>query len=242
MNDSRRREGYSKKRSVIVDAAWQLFARHGYELTTVDTIVETADISKGTFYHYFESKEDVLDAVVERMTTVALEKIRKAVHESELSAVQRLNRFFVASRQWRFENIQIVREIIEILYRDENVRLLHKSNERSMEKTAPLLKEIIEQGVEEGIFSTPDSEETAFMILEMLRSAGKRIMAVYKNSSDKELSEACTELARRMNVYPMMIERMLCAESGSLERIDRSVFEHGIQAFRRGLTEEGSVR
>ena len=44
----------------ILKAAWKLFEEKGYEETTVDEIIEATHTSKGTFYHYFKSKEDLL--------------------------------------------------------------------------------------------------------------------------------------------------------------------------------------
>ena len=44
----------------ILNAAWKLFEEKGYEETTVDEIIEATHTSKGTFYHYFKSKEDLL--------------------------------------------------------------------------------------------------------------------------------------------------------------------------------------
>lgn len=51
----------TKKR--IVNAAWHLFYRHGYENTTIEDIIEEAHISKGSFYHYFTCKDDMIGAI-----------------------------------------------------------------------------------------------------------------------------------------------------------------------------------
>ena len=50
-------------KSKIVTAAWKLFYQYGYESTTVDDIVEESQTSKGSFYHYFESKDDLLGSL-----------------------------------------------------------------------------------------------------------------------------------------------------------------------------------
>ena len=47
----------------IVEAAWDLFYRQGYDETTVDDIVELSQTSKGSFYHYFESKDALLGSL-----------------------------------------------------------------------------------------------------------------------------------------------------------------------------------
>ena len=53
-------EKKSNNRVKILNAAWHLFSEKGYEETTVDEIIEATNTSKGTFYHYFKSKEDLL--------------------------------------------------------------------------------------------------------------------------------------------------------------------------------------
>lgn len=47
----------------IVSAAWELFYKQGYDDTTVDDIVELSGTSKGSFYHYFESKDALLSSL-----------------------------------------------------------------------------------------------------------------------------------------------------------------------------------
>ncbi len=50
-------------KSKIVEAAWQLFYEHGYEATTVEDVVRASGTSKGSFYHYFESKDALLGSL-----------------------------------------------------------------------------------------------------------------------------------------------------------------------------------
>lgn len=50
-------------KSRIVSAAWQLFYEYGYDNTTVDDIIERSNTSKGSFYHYFESKDALLGSL-----------------------------------------------------------------------------------------------------------------------------------------------------------------------------------
>jgi len=47
----------------IVSAAWKLFYTQGYDNTTIDEIVDAAHVSKGSFYHYFEGKESLIEGV-----------------------------------------------------------------------------------------------------------------------------------------------------------------------------------
>jgi len=47
----------------IVTAAWKLFYEQGFDGTTIDEIIELSETSKGSFYHYFEGKDDLLSSL-----------------------------------------------------------------------------------------------------------------------------------------------------------------------------------
>ena len=57
------RKSTNLTKSRIVTAAWNLFYQNGYENTTIDDIVEASQTSKGSFYHYFESKDALLGSL-----------------------------------------------------------------------------------------------------------------------------------------------------------------------------------
>ena len=59
------RRGTRNTRGKIVDAAWKLFYRQGYEQTTVEEILTASGTSRGTFYHYFEGKDALLSSLAE---------------------------------------------------------------------------------------------------------------------------------------------------------------------------------
>ena len=52
-------------RGKIIDAAWQLFYRQGYDDTTVEEIIEASGTSRGSFYHYFQGKDDLLSTLAD---------------------------------------------------------------------------------------------------------------------------------------------------------------------------------
>ena len=70
-----REEEYTAKRNEILDVALQLVYSKGYDKMTIQDILDQLKISKGAFYHYFNSKVDVLEAVVERMATEQVKPI-----------------------------------------------------------------------------------------------------------------------------------------------------------------------
>lgn len=64
--EQQNREAREASRDRIVETALALFARHGYERTSVRMIARDAGIAQGLLYNYFESKEDLLRAIFER--------------------------------------------------------------------------------------------------------------------------------------------------------------------------------
>ena len=52
-------------RGKIIDAAWMLFYRQGYDDTTVEEIIEESGTSRGSFYHYFQGKDNLLSTLAD---------------------------------------------------------------------------------------------------------------------------------------------------------------------------------
>ena len=63
-------------REKIIDASWELFHEKGFGETTINDIINKADISKGTFYYYFRSKDNLLDTLSEILDR-EYERLRK---------------------------------------------------------------------------------------------------------------------------------------------------------------------
>ena len=59
---------HDERKNEIIDTASHIFAQKGYDKTSVNDILNAIGIAKGTFYHYFKSKEEVLDAVITKAT------------------------------------------------------------------------------------------------------------------------------------------------------------------------------
>jgi AcrR family transcriptional regulator len=210
-------------RGEIIEKAQALFGTKGYDATSVQTIIDTVGISKGTFYHHFASKEDLLDAVIVQMTHEALEAVEPTVADTSLDAVAKTNRFMATMRQWRLAHIPMVRETLKILLRDENAIIRQKMHQRILDLTRPLLARIITQGVEEGVFHTSDPDETATLVLQLSNSVGDRnSRALMEAPADPEHLE---RVFRRANVAIEAIERILGAPPGSLDRVQRSLIE-----------------
>ena len=225
----RKNKDHPNTKAQIVAAAWQLFATQGYDGATVEAIIDKVGVSKGAFYHYFASKEDVLDAVVEHMTGQALDHIKSSLQDASLSAIDKLNRFLSASRNWRLANIGLLRGILPVLFRDENVIIRHKISLRNVALALPVLADIIAQGVKEGVFDSVDPEETARLILHLAGEWGE-----VQTKALLEAPGAPENLAlfqRRLNLFTSALERILAAPKVSLETVDPETLSRAIEKW-----------
>jgi AcrR family transcriptional regulator len=205
-----------KTRSLLIEAATRLFASQGYDRTSVEAVIRQAGVSKGAFYHHFSSKAEILDAVTGRMTTEAMHVIRPVAADTSGGAVNRLNRFFAASRTWSLAHFGLLKEVLAVLYRDENATMRRKIEAHTAAVSVPLLADIVRQGIEERVFDPPDADVTARLMLQLtvvMREANVRTVLESGMST-----ETIAHLQRRADITLEMLERMLGARKGSIER------------------------
>ena len=82
----RRAQAKAANRAAILDAARHVFARNGYESTTIRDIIRETELASGTFYNYFRSKEDVFEALSARSPRRfrdVLADVRAGTHDFE---------------------------------------------------------------------------------------------------------------------------------------------------------------
>lgn len=139
---------YDERRTEIVDAALRLFHAKGYEKCTVNDILKEVDIAKGTFYYYFKSKKETLDAVVLRYTDIVISRVEAILKKDDISPKEKLMHAFMAMR---IDN-QIGNEMLSEIHKTENALLHQKTLNQVVTGIAPLLVKIIEEGVERKVW------------------------------------------------------------------------------------------
>lgn len=144
----------------ILDAAQRLFLEKGYDNTTIQDIVNELDgLSKGAVYHHFKSKEEIMDAVSDRMFTAnnPFEAVRR---RSDLNGLQklreaiRLNQSDEARTNMTIQSIPITR----------NPRLLVEMIESNRRILTPYYLELLEEGNKDGSLHTEYAKEIAELL------------------------------------------------------------------------------
>ncbi|HEC92812.1 MAG TPA: TetR/AcrR family transcriptional regulator [Candidatus Atribacteria bacterium] len=211
---------YDERRTEFLNTAQELFFTKGYEQTAVETIIKKMRLSKGTFYYYFKSKEDLLDALIERMTEKILEEVRKIVNRGDLDAIAKLNRAYAVTRTVKLENIKLLKVLLKVLYDDKNLLFRYKIYRKSIEILAPEFSKIIRQGIKEEVFNTDFPDEAAKLIFEMACIFSEKVPKLLLGN-DKNVDEA----EKEFRVYENAIERIIGAEEGTVKIVNRNILK-----------------
>lgn len=143
-------KAYIEKRNEILKTAEILFGRKGYEKCSVNNILEEVGIAKGTFYYYFKSKEEVLDAIIERITDMAVDRAKRVSEDSSLSPLEKLVRVFSAINV----EDQVEEQFKQRIHEPQNAIVHQKSLTQSIIRLTPILEDIVEEGIRQGIFTS----------------------------------------------------------------------------------------
>jgi AcrR family transcriptional regulator len=141
---------FNERRNEILDEAGRLFSTKGYDKCTVNDILGAVGIAKGTFYYYFKSKEEVLDAIVDRITKIIVARAEKAAYNPELSPVIKVFNIFLSMRV----ESEVDDELMEELHKPENALMHQKSLSSMVTKVTPILAKVVEEGISQGIFKS----------------------------------------------------------------------------------------
>jgi hypothetical protein len=156
--------------------------------------------------------------MIERMIEQTLQSLEPLVADDQLSALEKFERFFGDLADWKVENKAFFADIMNIWYKDENAILRHKVKTTSVEKTVPLLAQIIEQGMVEGSFATDYPADMAEIVLQLGQSLSDTLARIILNEAHNNDKLAIIE--RKTAVYHHAIERTLNAPTGSLKLFD----------------------
>jgi AcrR family transcriptional regulator len=219
---------HAQRRNAILDVAQLAVEKKGYEQMAIADILGELNISSGAFYHYFDSKPALLLALVERMGEEVERLVLPIIHDRQLAAIDKLQRFFAALSQEKRAHKRFVLEFLRVWYADENAIFRHKLYIARIKRLAPWLAEIIQEGVEEGVFTTPYPDQAARMIISLLEDLGYATVELLL-SEGREPSDL-PRLQQSVVACADALERVLGAPAGCLQHARREELESWLGA------------
>jgi AcrR family transcriptional regulator len=215
------KEEFEMRRNEILEAAQRLVYTKGYEQMSIQDILVELKISKGAFYHYFDSKQALLAAMIERMAQQVIQLLMPIVQDDTLPAPKKLNHVFDAASRWKTDRKEVLLTLVNAWYADENATLRLKAQAAVLPLIAPLVTTIVCQGIREGVFHTAFPDQISGIIFSLLQSFGDSLT---KLIIQPELDpEAMQRLEILSAAHQDAMERLLGAASGSLPLFDTAI-------------------
>ena len=174
-----------ERKSELIDTAERLFTTIGYDQTAISDIVKEVAVSQGTFYYYFESKEDILVAILEKNVAVMEIALRQTAERTDLDEAVKLNAMFN-----QFINVTVSGKKIHSYIHQEMNATLHKKliKIRLPVRIAPIMAEVISKGAEKGRFNVSRPLETSYLLIMLLASAF-RVFNLFENGDEMKDTE-----------------------------------------------------
>jgi AcrR family transcriptional regulator len=230
-----------QRRSQILDCAQALFLQRGYDNASLNEVIAETGLSKGAFYHYFASKEALLEALAKRFAQHALAQIQN-MDTSDLDALSRLNVFLARGRQNKMENAEVAWGLFEALFKPENFVLFHRITAATSAVVAPVLADLIRRGVDDGTFKTFDPEGVADMMMQLSTATHGMVARALAASNSRELENTIGALERRIRLYEIALDRILGLPDGSVRMAEpdymRALFMARTQPSKRKTTKQ----
>lgn len=204
-----------ERKNEILDVAERLFGTKGFDSTSTGDILNEIGIARGTLYYHFKSKEEILDAMISRMTNRLIGKAGEIAAQKEVPVLQRLTMMLLSLN---VSDSNLAQELLTQAHKPQNA-LLHQKMEKCMlTGINPIITDLIKEGITQGICRTDYPEEVAEMTF------------LYANTVFDDLMEHSEEeKQRKMAAFIYNVERLLNMERDSMKAAIMPVFSSDVK-------------
>lgn len=150
-----------ERRQNLINVAAKLFLKQGYENTTVNQIIGSLNLAKGTYYYHFQSKEAILVAVSDKLIGDTQEKLMAIHGQNHKDVLLRIREILSIFHNDFYRN----RNIWKLVYHDKNVAMHKQVKKIGAKKFTPLLADVLQEGKDEGLIQVPHAHETAQVLI-----------------------------------------------------------------------------
>lgn len=196
-----------QRRKEILKAAAELFARQGYEKTTVSQIVKKVGVAQGTFYLYFGSKEHVRMGVYEALINEVVESGHK-IKTMQVAPFEKIKLLLLAG----LETMKYHQDLMRVIHREVSCEAVFDEESREMNrKLVGPLCEILQEGMDSGVFAKTDPAITAYLIIGMVERICSSALLWEEPAPLEQITPVILDFLHRAlsKEKPLLSEKML---------------------------------
>lgn len=209
---------YTVRRDAFLDVAQRLIQTKGYEAMSVQDVLNELEASKGAFYHYFDSKQALLEAVVDRFADTGLAGVAPILDDPHLPALRKLEKVFASIARFKAEQKELVLAIVEVWKADSNAIVREKLRRLTASRMLPLLSTVVRQGVDEGTFRVTSPKETTRVLFALMQGFQEIAMDDFIARQAGTITFDHVKLS--IESFKDAFERILGVEKGSVTLTD----------------------
>ena len=146
------------RRDAFMETAQQLVISRGYENFGVQDVIDALKASKGAFYHYFDSKQALLAAVIDSMTDAVLAEVQPILDDPRRTAPDKLGTMFQVIARWKQERSELIRGFMEVWFSDANTVVREQLRASVASRMTPVIADLLRQGEAEGSIQGHDPD------------------------------------------------------------------------------------
>ncbi|MBR6766480.1 MAG: TetR/AcrR family transcriptional regulator [Clostridia bacterium] len=206
------------RKTQILDAAEKLFFEKGYEQTSIQDILDALSLSKGGFYHYFDSKLTMLREICERRAMTRYERLTGELYLSRRSPIDKLNLLLDQVNLFETENAQFAALILKICYREHDAAIREHTRRIAIEKLTPYINDVVGEGIEDGLLHTRFPMEIGKLVLMLAWDADDAACGML--AEDPDNPDCIIPIMEMLNAYRESVETLLGAPFGTLNIFD----------------------
>lgn len=220
------------RKEAIVKSAEKLFLERGYGETSLQDILDDLAISKGGFYHYFDSKNALLEEICRQRSARDVERLRAELFSGKLNPVQKLNLLLGALNLFNREDPAYAALVLRVSYLEGDVHFHDQLRVFKLESLRPMVDEALREGMEEGSFFTRNPAQLGRLLLMLGCDANDEICRILTSQFDNP--DCVIEIMDLLDAYRESVERLCGARFGSILLFDVELLLH---AFRQTMQE-----
>lgn len=192
------------KRKQIYDALEELMSDVPFKEISVDLIAQKANIGKGSIYYYFESKDEILESLIERSYRRAIREYLDNIRH-EQTALGRIKQLFKSVIKKDFDDSR--KNLIITLHLNDDVVLHNKLKAFAVQELSPILTVLLEQGVQDGSIEMDYPKESAEIIVSVLT------VFLDNTSSPQDIGS----VKKKLKIFANVLETCLKTQKGSFD-------------------------
>lgn len=216
------------RKDSILKTAEKLFFEKGYAQTSIRDILDALSISKGGFYHYFESKGALLEEICRERSARDIERIRMELFSAKLNPVQKLNLLLGALNIFSREDCDFIALFLKVSYVDGDVHFREQARVFMLESLHLMVDEVLREGMADGSFFTRTPAQLGRILLMLGYDINDEVCRILAGRADNP--DCVIPIMDLLDGYRESIESLCGAPFGSIQIFN---LEQLLDAFRQ---------